>query len=116
MRIIKESRVKQFMEEHPLARPSLERWVRLTRNALWRNFTDVRCTFPHADAVTVGSGKKAMVFDIHGNEFRLITAVHYAVEAAGNGARLHPSVGGRVYVFHCLTHAEYDRNQWKETL
>ena len=116
MRIIKESRVKQFIEDQPKARRALERWVRLTRAAAWKKFIDVRNTFPDADEVLVASGKKAMVFDINGNDFRLIAAVHYMVPNV-RGAQ-HPSQfsGGRVYVFYFLTHAQYDREAWKETL
>jgi mRNA interferase HigB len=116
MRVIKESRVKEFMARHPKARRMLERWVRLTRAAVWTKLHDVRATFPDADEVRVQSGKKAVVFDINGNDFRLITAVHYLrpVKAPGSSARR--TTGGRVYVFYLLTHAEYDRDQWKETL
>ena len=36
------------------------------------------------------------------NAFRLITAIHYDTQ--------------RVFVMRFLTHAEYDRNRWKDTL
>jgi len=116
MRIIKESRVKQFIQDHPKARRALERWIRLTRAATWKKFTDVRSTFPNADAVLVASGKKAMVFDINGNDFRLITAVHYMVANIEGAEHLSDFSGGRVYVFYLLTHAQYDREAWKEAL
>ncbi len=116
MRMIKESRVKQFMHDQPRARKSLERWVRLTRKALWTRFPDVRDTFPDADEVAVASGKKAMIFDIHGNDFRLIAAVHYLRPERIPGATLVRWAAGRVYVFYFLTHAEYHANAWKETL
>jgi mRNA interferase HigB len=38
-------------------------------------------------------------FNIGGNKYRLITAIHYNRK--------------RVYVRHVLTHKEYDRGQWK---
>ena len=37
----------------------------------------MRATFPHADAVTVASGRSVVVFNIAGNKYRLITAIHY---------------------------------------
>ena len=114
MRIIKESRLKEFIHDHPKARKMLERWTRLTRKALWTKFKDVRDTFPDADEVAVVSGKKAMVFDISGNDFRLITAVHYMKPELQEGKKRW--VNGRVYIFYFLTHAEYDKNAWKETL
>jgi mRNA interferase HigB len=60
---------------------------------------DVRKTYPHADAVIVGSGRVVTIFNICGNRFRLVVAVHYNTQ--------------RVYIREMLTHAEYDRQSWK---
>ena len=78
------------------------RQVRVTESAEWRNLLDVRRAFHHADAVTVGSGRTVVVFNIAGNHYRLITAIH-------NNTQL-------VYALRFLTHAEYDRDAWKEQL
>jgi len=43
---------------------------------------------------------KFTVFDIGGNKFRLVAAVHYNRK--------------KVYSRHVLTHVEYDRGTWKE--
>lgn len=51
----------------------------------------------HASADKVG---KFTVFDIGGNKYRLIAAIHYNRK--------------KVYIRHVLTHAEYDRGKWKE--
>jgi mRNA interferase HigB len=40
------------------------------------------------------------VFNIGGNKYRLIAAIHYN--------------RGKVYVRHILTHEEYDCDEWKE--
>lgn len=40
------------------------------------------------------------VFDVGGNRYRLIAAIHYDKQ--------------RLYVRHVLTHAEYDRNAWRK--
>ena len=42
---------------------------------------------------------KFVIFDIGGNKYRLICAIHYNT--------------GRVYIRHVLTHAEYDLDKWK---
>jgi mRNA interferase HigB len=63
---------------------------------------DVRATFPHADAVTVRSGRSVVVFNIAGNKYRLITAIHY-------NRRL-------PFTLMVLTHAEYNKEKWKEVL
>jgi len=41
-----------------------------------------------------------IVFNIGGNNYRLITSIHF------NRAK--------VYIRHVLTHAEYDRGDWRE--
>jgi HTH-type transcriptional regulator/antitoxin HigA len=51
-------------------------------------------------AVTALIFAKFCVFDIPGNRYRLICAIHYN--------------RGRVYVRHVLSHAEYDRGRWKQ--
>lgn len=43
--------------------------------------------------------KRFVIFDIGGNKYRLIAAVHFNT--------------GIVYIRHVLTHAEYDSDKWK---
>ncbi|MFZ0537849.1 MAG: type II toxin-antitoxin system HigB family toxin, partial [Candidatus Sulfotelmatobacter sp.] len=64
------------------------------KKAEWKKLMDVRKTFSSADAV----GKRT-VFNIKGNEYRLIAEINYPF--------------GRIYIRHVLTHAEYDRGGWK---
>jgi mRNA interferase HigB len=58
----------------------------------------IRQSFSSADGVTV-NGKTYTVFNIMGNMFCLITKIEY----------LHQTI----YIKHTLTHAEYDREEWK---
>jgi mRNA interferase HigB len=58
------------------------------------NLDALEVTFPTADKVG-----NFVVFNIGGNKYRLITAVHFN--------------RGKVYVRHVLTHQEYDRGTWK---
>jgi len=58
-------------------------------------FADIRRSFGSADKVG-----KFTVFDIGGNKYRLIAAIHYNRKKA--------------YIRHVLTHTEYDRGKWKE--
>jgi len=106
VRIITTKRLGQYCRKHALARPSLSRWVRITKKARWTTWEDVKSSFSSADLVRVAGGRNCVVFDIAGNEYRLIAAVHHA---RGEGK-------GRVYILNFLTHAEYDTNQWKEHL
>lgn len=94
MRIIAESRLKRMAEEHGDCIKQVATWVREVRAARWSNLAKVRRTFPHADQVG-----ELTVFNIKGNSYRLIVGIDYR--------------GGRVYIKHLLTHAEYDKGTWK---
>jgi mRNA-degrading endonuclease HigB of HigAB toxin-antitoxin module len=49
---MKTSMVKAFGKAHCQAEASLQTWVGQTRAARWRNFIELRKTFPNADQVT----------------------------------------------------------------
>src|SRR5438552_17248187 len=102
MRVISCKRVRESAQRYPDAAEPLEKWYRLVREAEWENLQDVRRVYPHADMVTVASGNSVTVFNVGGNKYRLIAAIHYN--------------GQRVYVLRLLTHAEYSKNLWKDTL
>lgn len=94
MDIINVERINQFARRHPRSASSLRRWEAIVRESSWRNLSDLRNTFNTADYV---SGK--IVFNIGGNNFRLIAVVDFD--------------GQRVIVRNVLTHAEYDRGAWQ---
>jgi mRNA interferase HigB len=102
MRIIKLTTLLGFGTRHPDAMGPLKSWARTAKEADWKSIQDVRLAFRHADAVAVASGRIATVFNVSGNKYRLITAIHY------NSAK--------VFVLAFLTHAEYDKDAWKERL
>ncbi len=95
MHMISRKKLRQFWELHPDAENPLRSWFKSTKAAYWQSFADVRAVYAKADQVG-----NLTVFNIGGNKYRLIAAIHY------NRAK--------VYVRHVLTHAEYDRGQWKE--
>jgi mRNA interferase HigB len=102
MRVIKPSRLRGFWEAHARAKKSLETWFAVARKAAWRNLVELRATFGSADEVRVKSGKTVVVFNIAGNRYRLICAVHYNRR--------------KIFVLRFMTHAEYDKEDWKQTL
>lgn len=102
MDVIKPSRIREYWGRYRRAKPSLEDWLKKTRAARWSNFAEVRQTFSHADTVKVASGRQVVVFNVGGGNYRLITAIHYN--------------RGNVYVLRFLTHADYDKDRWKEEL
>lgn len=92
--IITRRRLTEFARTHPDARAPLNYWFAIVRKTDYASFVDLRITFPSADQVG-----RFTVFNIGGNKFRLIAAIHYNRQ--------------KVYVRHVLTHAEYDRNTWR---
>lgn len=102
MRVIKPATVRQWMREHPKAKPGLEWWLETMRAGSWASLTELRRTFPAADPVKVASGRRVMVFNIGGNAFRLIAALHFNT--------------GHAYALAFMTHAEYSKDRWKGTL
>lgn len=102
LRIIKPSRIREYAVRHAGARSSLEGWLATVRHAEWKRFLAVRQTFGSADAVRVNSGKTVVVFNIGGNAYRLICAIHYNL--------------GKVFVLRFLTHADYSKKFWRNEL
>jgi mRNA interferase HigB len=94
MHVISRKKLREFWENHPRARSSLEAWYQVAKHAEWQNFAEVRESFNSVDQVG-----RFVVFDIGGNKYRLIAAVHFN--------------RGKLYVRHVLTHAEYDTGKWK---
>lgn len=68
----------------------------------WKSFVELKRTFPAADQVKVASGRTVLVFNIGGNAFRLMAAVHFN--------------RGLVFALAFMSHAEYSKNRWKDKL
>ncbi len=95
MHIITRSRLVEFWEKHPNSKTSLLLWYKLTITAKWQNFVELRGIFSSADQVGTFT-----VFNIGGNKYRLITFVDYTYQ--------------KVFIRHILTHADYDKKDWKK--
>ena len=105
MRIISRKKLREFWSwrEYSNAALPLRQWYAATGSAKWKSPAEVRRTFGGSvDFVKVRSGNTLGVFDIGGNKYRLIAAIHYDF--------------GRVFVLRVLTHPEYDQNYWKYEL
>ena len=102
MRIIKERFLREAAERYPKAAKYLTAWRATVRAASWRSLPDVRRSYLSADVVRVRSGNTVFVFNVCGNSYRLIVAMHF-----------NPQL---VYLLRFLTHAEYDHDGWKDEL
>ncbi|HZV36712.1 MAG TPA: type II toxin-antitoxin system HigB family toxin [Verrucomicrobiae bacterium] len=102
MRIIKESFLRDAAKQYPKAAKFLAAWTKTVRSTNWTSLEAVRKFYPRADMVRVSSGKSVLVFDVCGNAYRLIVAIHFDRQ--------------RVYTLRFLTHAEYSKERWKSEL
>jgi mRNA interferase HigB len=73
------------------ARSQYEAWIDIVSRAQWRNPEDVKASYPKA-SILEGS---RVVFNIKGNDYRLVAALQYRAEA--------------VAIRFFGTHSEYDR-------
>jgi mRNA interferase HigB len=115
MRIIKRAKLLEFCEQHPQVKGPLTAWYGTVRRAHWKSLTHLRQTYPRADEVRVASGKMVVVFNIKGNDYRLIAAVHYA-KVFRDGQGEEKAFEGKVFLFFLLSHAEYTKEKWKGRL
>lgn len=99
MRVIKVTRLRDYAKQHPRASSSLNHWRTVVHRADWKSFDDVRKTLSSADYITLPGGQRIVVFNIGGDAFRLITAIHFN--------------RGIVYIRRFLTHAQYSKEDWK---
>ena len=94
MHLITRKTLRTFWQKYPDSRTALEKWSKIIEKNNFDSFAQLRATFPSADLVG-----KLIVFNIGGNKYRMITAIHFNRR--------------KVYIRHILTHAEYDTNNWK---
>jgi len=94
MHIISRSTLLSFWQKHLNAQPALQGWYEQTKQARWQNFAELRLVFPSADQV-----KNLTVFNIGGNNYRLIAFVDYTYS--------------KVFIRCVLTHSEYDKGKWE---
>jgi mRNA interferase HigB len=102
VRIIKEAFLRDGARKFPKTARYLDAWRKVVRAATWRNLMDVRRTYPGTDAVKVASGRQVLVFNVCGKDYRLIVAAHFNRQM--------------IYTLRLMTHAEYDKDDWKNEL
>jgi mRNA interferase HigB len=95
LHIISRKRLQEAAARHRDIEAPLDVWFRVAKKASWQSLTDVHKTFASADVVN-----RWTVFNIKGNRYRLIVEINYRFQ--------------RVSIRHVLTHAEYDREEWKQ--
>jgi len=94
MHVISRKILREFCEVHADACDALYDWYRVASKAEWKNLIEVEAIYPKAEAVG-----NFTVFNIKGNNYRLVVDLVYETQ--------------RIYIKYVLTHAEYDKDRWK---
>lgn len=92
--LIKERTIREYALAHASSKASLEEWLFKIKHADWDHPAAVKQTFPAADII--GNGSLRVVFDIGGNNYRMICKYSFGRECV------------RLYVCWIGTHREYD--------
>lgn len=91
MRIIALSTLRIYWEQHPQSKAALQGWYAEALRADWKTPADIKAHFRNASFV----GNNRVVFNIKGNDYRLVVAVMYRA--------------GALFIKFVGTHKEYDQ-------
>ncbi|MGV8914774.1 MAG: type II toxin-antitoxin system HigB family toxin [Kaistella sp.] len=91
MRIIAVNTLKDYWEEFPQAKQSLLSWYEEGNIAEWNSPNEMKEQYRNASILT----DKRVVFNIHGNSYRLIVDIEYRLKI--------------IFIVWFGTHKEYDK-------
>jgi mRNA interferase HigB len=94
MHLIAISRLRRTAAQFPDISIQIEDWYSIVKEVKWQNLIEIQQTYASAEAVG-----NFTVFNIKGNRYRLIVSINYQKQI--------------VYFKYFLTHAEYDKDNWK---
>ena len=96
MRVVSRKAIREATARHSEWGASLNAWYKITKNADWKSFADVRNTLKNSDVVG-----RFVVFDISHNRCGLIATIKYKWRM--------------VYIRRILSHADYDEKEWQRS-
>jgi mRNA interferase HigB len=73
MRIVAITTLQAFWEKHPDAKAPLQAWYALASRAGWKSPTDIKAAYRNASFIA----NERVVFNIKGNDYRLVVLVLY---------------------------------------
>ena len=94
MHLISIRNLRNDAAKYPDVKNQIDSWKETVNKAEWQNLQDVRKIYRDAEAVG-----NFTVFNIKGNEYRLIVGINYEAQT--------------ILYKYFLTHAEYNKNKWK---
>jgi mRNA interferase HigB len=98
MVIISRPVIRDFITRYPLSANPLNEWYEKAKESDWTKFFDVKKTWNSCDFI----GNDRYVFDIGGNNYRLIAMIHFKIRT--------------LYIRKILTHQEYTEMNKKGAL
>ncbi len=96
MRIIAVKTLKEYWQENSKAKQALLAWYEETEIAEWSSPNELKAQYRNASIIT----NKRVVFNIHGNSFRLVVDIEYRLKI--------------VFIVWFGSHKEYDIINVKE--
>lgn len=93
--LIKKQSIEDYVLKNARSRSSFETWLSIIRHADWEEPNDIISTFNSADIL--GKGSYRVVFNIGGNNYRLICKYHFGI------TRVH------LFIMWIGTHTEYSK-------
>jgi mRNA interferase HigB len=102
VRVISPKRLREFSTRYPEATAPLKAWSKLVRKNRFGGIADLKRTFQTVDSVSIKRGTRRInyfVFNIGGNKYRLVAAIHFNSQM--------------LFVRDVLTHRVYDLEKWK---
>jgi mRNA interferase HigB len=103
LHVISQKPLREFAKNYPDAATPLKAWFKLAKTGQFRNLIELNTVFGSVDMVPIRRQQKSIdyyVFDIGGNKYRLIAAVHFNTQM--------------IFVRNVLTHQDYDQGRWKK--
>jgi len=93
MRIIKEKTLVDYcrLNKYSQAKESLEAWIFEVKYSTWNNASELKAKYRNASII----GSKRVVFNIKGNDYRLIVDIEYKLKI--------------VFIVWFGSHREYDK-------
>jgi mRNA interferase HigB len=90
MRVISKATLVEFWLKHPESKQALQTWFEDASHSQWKTSQDIKRRYASASFVAANR----VVFNIKGNDYRLVVAVAYRFAA--------------LYIKFIGTHAQYD--------
>jgi mRNA interferase HigB len=97
MHLISAGKLKAASASYPDVEEVVKSFYKKVEKSIWQNLIDVQQDYRDAEAVG-----EFTIFNIKGNKYRLILDINYTDQLA--------------YFKYFLTHAEYDKEQWKNDI